>query len=85
MKSITIHGVDDDLAARLKRLAKAEGTSVTRTARRLLEEALGMKPRPRGRHREQFEAFLGVWSEEEAETFRQATGDLEQVHEEDWR
>ena len=85
MKSMTIHGIDDELADRIKRLAKAEGTSVTGTVRRLLQEALGMKPRPRGRHREQFEPFLGVWSKEEAEAFRQAIADFEQVHEEDWR
>ncbi|HHQ49506.1 MAG TPA: hypothetical protein ENK19_11570 [Acidobacteria bacterium] len=77
--------MSDEVSARLKRLAEAEGTSVTRTARRLLEEALGMKPRPRGRHREELEAFFGVWSQEEAEAFRRAAADFDQVDDQDWR
>ena len=84
MKSITIHGVDDQLTARLQQAAAAAGTSVNRTVKRLLEEALGMKPRPRGRNREQFEAFLGAWSRDEEDAFRRASTELEQVDEGDW-
>jgi len=84
MKTITIHGVDDQLAAHLKRLAESEGTSLNRTGRRLLEEAVGMKPRPQGRYRDQFEAFCGVWSEDELSAFRRATADFEHVDEGDW-
>jgi hypothetical protein len=40
-----------------------------RTVKRLLEERLGMKPKPQGHNREQFEAFLGIWSEENLEDF----------------
>lgn len=85
MKSITIHGVDDQLAARLQQLAEASGTSVNRTIKRLLEERLGMKPRPRDRNREQFEPFLGRWTQAELDEFRQATADMERVDAEDWR
>ena len=85
MKSITIHGVDDQLAARLKQAAEAAGTSMNRTIKRLLEEALGLKPRPLGHNREQFEAFHGVWSGEDLEAFRRATAAFEQVHDEDWQ
>jgi hypothetical protein len=85
MKSLTIHGVDDQLAARLEQVAGASGASMNRTIKRLLEEALGMKPKPQGHNREQFEAFLGVWSAKNAEEFREATADLAAVHDEDWR
>ncbi len=85
MKSLTIHGVDDQLAARLEQVAGASGASMNRTIKRLLEEALGMKPKPQGHNREQFEAFLGVWTEKNAEEFRAATSDLAAVHEGDWR
>lgn len=85
MKSLTIHGVDDQLAARLEQVAEAGGTSMNRTIKRLLEEALGMKPKPQGHNREQFEAFLGVWSAKSAEEFRAATADLAAVDDGDWR
>jgi hypothetical protein len=85
VKSITIHGVDDQLAGRLKQVAEAGGTSMNRTIKRLLEEVLGLKPRPRGHNREQFEAFSGVWSRQELRAFRKATADLEQVHDGDWQ
>lgn len=84
MKSISIHGVDDLLMGRLKREAEAAGTSLNRTVKRLLEEAVGMKPRPKGRHRAEFETFLGVWSEEDLNEFRVATEDLERVDQKDW-
>ncbi len=85
VKSITIHGVDDQLAGRLKQMAEAGGKSMNRTIKRLLEEALGMKPKPRGHNREQFEAFSGVWSADDLARFRQATTDLEETHEGDWQ
>lgn len=84
LKSITIHGVDEQLASRLKELAESEGTSMNRTVKRLLEQALGMKPRAPQHNREQFEQFLGVWSEEERSEFEHATAELEQVLDSDW-
>jgi hypothetical protein len=85
MKSITIHGVDDQLAARLKQVAAEGGASLNQTVKRLLEERLGMKPRPQGHNRKQFEAFLGIWSEENLEEFQRATAELARVDDEEWR
>jgi len=84
MKSITIHGVDDHLAGLLKKEAERTATSMNRTVKRLLEEAMGLKPRPEGRNREHFESFLGVWSNGEQAEFRAATADFETVDDEDW-
>lgn len=85
MKSITIHNVDDQLAALLQRRAEEAGTSVNRTVKRLIEQALGLKPLPEGSNRREFEAFLGTWSDEELSRFSAATADLERVDDEDWR
>jgi hypothetical protein len=85
MKSITIHGVEDQLAARLKQTAESWGTSMNRTIKRLLEEALGMKPRPPGHNREQFQAFCGAWSSDDLGEFRRATAELERVDDGDWQ
>lgn len=85
MKTITIHNVDDHLAALLQKRADEAGTSVNRTVKRLLEQALGLKPRPDRGHRHEFEEFLGVWSDNELVRFSAATDDFETVDDEDWK
>ena len=85
MKSITIHKVDEQLAKRIEREAEETGTSVSRTVKRLLEEALGMKPCRPGPNREQFEAFFDVWSNDDLERFSSSISDMERVDEEEWR
>ncbi len=84
MKSITIHGVDDQLNSRLKQVAAAGGLSMNRTVKRLLEEALGLKPRSREPNRKEFQAFCGVWSQVDLDDFRQATKEFEEVNGGDW-
>ncbi len=85
MKSITIHGVDPHLSGLLKKEAERSGLSMNRTVKRLLEEAMGVKPRPVGHNREHFEAFLGVWSSRDQNEFRAATADFEIVDDRDWQ
>ena len=85
MKSITIHGVDGHLAKLLKNESERSGTSMTRTVKRLLEEAMGLKPRSPAPNREHFECFLGVWSSEDLAGFRAANADMENVDDRDWR
>jgi len=85
MTSITIHGIDDHLAGLLKKKAEDAGTSMNRTVKRLLEEAMGLKPRPKHDRRELYESFLGVWTDRDVEAFRSATADFEKVDDADWR
>jgi len=85
MKSITIHKVDEHLAKRIEKEAEEAGTSITKTVKRLLEEALGMKPARSGPNREQFEAFFNVWSNDDLESFSASISDMQQVDEEEWR
>jgi hypothetical protein len=84
LKSITIHGVDDHLAGALKRLAEENQTSVNRTVKRLLEEVLGMKPRERARHYDDFAQYCGLWSTEELTEFEVGTADMTAVDPLDW-
>lgn len=84
MSSLTIHGLDETLASLLRAKARAEGTSINRLIKRLLEEALGVKA-SRGKHRKDFERFLGMWSKAQAAEFDKATEDFDEVDREDWR
>ncbi|MBI3299072.1 MAG: hypothetical protein HYZ75_12965 [Elusimicrobia bacterium] len=83
MKSITIHGMDADLASRLERSARESGLSLNKTIKKLLAGALGISPAGAGRRRS-FQGLCGKWSKEQAKEFRQAVSDLERVEPEDW-
>ena len=83
MKSITIHGMDEALDRRLREKADAEGKSLNKTIKGLLEESLGLHPSRN--HREEFMDLFGSWSTEEREQFEQATEDLRRIDPEDWK
>ena len=84
MKSITIHGLDGAVEALIRDRAAAEGMSLNRTIKALLEEALGVTPPRSGRHAADFREFLGVWSADERAAFDRAIGDFAQMDPEDW-
>ena len=85
MKAITIHGLDDVLAGTLKKRALEQGESVNSLVRRLLGEAMGMKPRPKGRNRSEFASFSGVWTEQDRREFQERSADFSRVNPEDWK
>jgi hypothetical protein len=85
MKSITIHGIDDPLAELIKSKAQAEGLSINKTVKKLLEESLGVKPRAKGINRHDFEEFCGIWSDSDLAEFEENTKDLRNINYEDWK
>ena len=85
MKSITVHRLDDSVARLIQAKAKAEGKSLNKTIKALLDQALGVSPRDRRSRAEDFSEFLGVWKKSEVVEFERLTADFRQVHEEEWR
>lgn len=85
MKSITIHGLEPDLASRLEQRAREGGTSLNKTIKRLLASALGLSPEGKTDRRRNFEDLCGGWSKGEAEAFGGAIRDFERVDPEDWK
>jgi hypothetical protein len=85
MKAITIHGLDEPLVSLLEARAKAEGLSLNKTVKILLEKALGIKPREPHGHRRDFEMFRGRWTSSDLSEFEKATAELERVDPEDWK
>ncbi|MBT4496149.1 MAG: antitoxin [Gemmatimonadetes bacterium] len=83
MKSITIHGMDDELDQLIRKKAAEEQKSLNKTIKGLLEEALGV--RPSKDHREEFSDLFGTWSTADRQQFEQATEDLRRVDPEDWK
>lgn len=85
MKSITIHGIDPPLAELIKSKAKSEGLSINKTIKKLLEEALGVKPLSRGKFRSDFEEFCGMWTKSDLKEFEEKTKDLRIINDGDWQ
>jgi hypothetical protein len=84
-KSITIHGLDDRISRRIEEKAKAEGRSLNRTIKILIEEAIDPKVSVAADRRGTFSEFLGVWKRHEAEEFASATADIRRIDKGDWR
>lgn len=85
MKSITIHGIDEPLEKLIKSRAHAEGLSVNKTLKKLLEQSLGVKPTGTNAHHGDFEEFCGVWKKEDLAGFENNIKDLRQIEAEDWQ
>ena len=83
--SFTIHDLDDTLEKALRARARSEGSSLNKTVKKLLEQALGFRPAQADLHRADFEAFHGAWSKDEQAEFEAATADLGVPNPEDWR
>ena len=83
MKSITIHGMDDELDQLIRKKAAEEQKSLNKTIKGLLEEALGV--RPSKDHREEFSDLFGTWSTADRQQFEQETEDLRRGDPEDWK
>ena len=85
MKSMTIHGIDKQLADMIKARAEAEGLSVNKTIKQILETSLGIKPQPQHKNIDDFKEFCGVWSEADLKEFKELTSDTRAVNPEDWQ
>lgn len=83
MASVTIHDLDDSVAKLIRERARLEGLSVNKMLKRLLEEAVGVKPSTT--HRKHFERFCGMWSKAQLAEFEKATAELEKIDASDWR
>ena len=85
MKSITIHGLDDDLDHLIRSIASEEGLSLNKTIKKILRSALGLETQgKRARHGE-FQDLFGVWSESDLREFQEKTADFSKVDPADWQ
>jgi hypothetical protein len=84
VKSITIHGLDDDLAKMLQTRAKQEKLSLNRTIKKLLRESLGLRPRSEPAH-STFGEFSGTWNVKEATEFDRSVSEQRSIDPEQWQ
>lgn len=84
MKSITIHGLDDELDKEIREKAKTQGMSLNKTIKKLLKKALGLRSPTEADHKEEFKELFGVWSEEDFREFTESSNNFKTVDPGDW-
>ena len=85
MKSITIHGIDEQLANLIKSKAESEGLSINKTVKKLLEVSLGVKPQIDKKNLDDFKEFCGIWTQSDLNEFEEKTADLRKIDDRDWQ
>jgi hypothetical protein len=85
MKSITIHGIDQQLADLIKSKAEFEGLSINKTVKKLLEISLGVKPQSEMKNLGDFKEFCGLWTQSDLYEFEEKTADLRKIDKKDWQ
>jgi hypothetical protein len=78
-KQMTIRGVSEELAERLRRIALDRKESVNRAVLRILEQAAGLDPKRRRLSR------YATWNEKDAEEFDWALREQRRVDDDAWR
>lgn len=85
MPDLSIRGLDDETARRLKETARKKQVSVNRYALDLLRQGLGLaRSHPRHEPYHDLDALAGTWTEEQAREFLSSIKAFEEVDEELW-
>jgi len=84
MKSLSIHGLDEEMEKLINKRAKNAKISVNKFVKELLRKSLGLGPEKKDNSAE-FLDFFGVWTADEQKSFQEAIQDLETVNPEDWK
>ena len=86
MKSVTLRGVDSDLAEKLKTTAKDQGKSINQLAIDLIKESLGLsKVKKFSRIYTDLDHLFGKWSDEEFKTISKAIDYERRIDPELWK
>ncbi len=84
MKSISVHGIDEEMEKAIEERAKNERKSVNKIVKELIAKALGLDDQPPD-NRAAFADLCGVWTEAEASEFLELIADLEVTDVKDWQ
>ncbi len=82
MKSITIHGIDNDLDQKISEKARKFGLSQNRTVKYLLQNSLFSDQK--AAKRKSFAELFGKWTSKEKNEFDNRIKDVEKIDKTDW-
>jgi hypothetical protein len=83
VKSMSIHGVDRELAKRIREKAEEYGLSVNKTMKKLLGDSLGFSTEKKGLSRE-FDDLCGALPIKAGEELRRVLEEMDSVDPEAW-
>lgn len=85
MATMTLRGIDEQIARALKERAQKENTSVNTIMLKILKESLGMEKKKRTIQYDDLDYLASSWSDQDAAEFEQATAPFEAVDEDMWK
>ncbi|MEK6620979.1 MAG: antitoxin [Planctomycetota bacterium] len=85
MATMTIRGIDDEVAKLLKDRAKSEEMSVNGIILKMVKESLGIEKKKRIKIYHDLDHLAGTWSEKDAKEFQERVADMEKIDEELWK
>ena len=87
MNQLTVRGFDDELAERIRRLAKRDGTSLNQAALKLLRKGAGLADPAQKADTvgSSLDRLIGSWSDDEAAELEAALEEFETIDESAWR
>ena len=85
MATMTVRGIDAEVAKLLKDQAKNEGISVNALLLKMMKESLGIEKKRRTKIYHDLDHLAGTWSEKDFKEFQKNVEDLEKVDKELWK
>ena len=85
MATMTIRGIDDEVAMLLKERAKNEGISINGLILKMVKESLGIKKKKRMKIYLDIDHLAGTWSEKDLKEFQKNVEDMEKIDKEIWK
>ena len=86
VNQLTVRGFDDELADRIRRLAKRDGTSLNQAALKLLRKGAGLADPGQGPDTvgSSLDHLIGSWNDDEADELDAALEEFEVIDEAAW-
>jgi len=85
MATMTIRGIDDEVAVLLKDRAKNEGISINGLILKMVKESLGIEKKKRMKIYLDIDHLAGTWSEKDLKEFQKNVEDMEKIDKEIWK
>jgi len=85
MKTITVRGIEPDVAEKLRKAASQQGTSINKIILDMIHKELGLqKEKMYSKRYSDLDSLFGQWSEEEFQEISSAIEENRQIDSEIW-
>ena len=85
LKTISLRGIDEELAESLKKTAEKTGGSINKTVLEILRKSLGLSSKKRERVFHDLDDLAGTWSDDDWEQFKKATRHFAGIDKDLWK